>query len=159
MARLPVSIAGAPTVTLPDDALTAQDDDGPLPLVAVTVVDDDEPVREWRVERASTGTVEVTHRAEPIDAGPAPATPPLELRREGPGLSGALKCFVALPAGPEDVEFEVTIEHPTGWLVATSLGEDSTLTAAGWSCSATPTSSPAPWATCIGATAPSPSGG
>ena len=30
---------------------------------------------------------------------------PIELRREGRGLSGALTCFLALPAGPDDLAF------------------------------------------------------
>jgi predicted metalloprotease with PDZ domain len=128
LVQLSTSIAGAPTIDLADDAVAATDDLGPIPLTAaVDDVVDDTPVRRWRTTRRTTGAVEVSHLAEPVAAGQRPATPPLELRREGLGLSGALKCFVLLPPGPEDITFEVHVESPPGdspdWRAVSSLGE------------------------------------
>lgn len=132
LARQPVSIAGAPTVAVPEAALVARDDLGRLP-VAVEFAEGDEGgrVREWRLARGSTGPIEVLHPAEPIDADPLPATPPLELRREGRGLSGALKCLMVMPAAPDDTDFELAVSCPSAWRVATSLGEERVLTGNG----------------------------
>jgi predicted metalloprotease with PDZ domain len=130
VAELPLSIAGAPTIELADDELSAADDAGPLRLVRS--VEDDaegEPAHRWRAERAGVGDVEVSYLARPDTAEPRPATPPLELRREGTGLSGALKCFLLLPVGHPDATFELRWEPPLGvrpaegWLAVTSLGE------------------------------------
>ena len=131
VARLPSSIAGAPTVDLEGDGLTAADDSGVLPLVSALETDDEGgPERRWRCARPSVGPVEVSHRARPALEEPRPATPPLELRREGTGLSGALKCFVALPPGPGDVDFELRWKPPpaaddASWRAVSSLGEGS----------------------------------
>jgi hypothetical protein len=128
LAQLSTSIAGAPTIDLADDAVTATDDLGPIPLTAaVDEVPDDTPVRQWRPTRQTVGPVEVSYLAEPVSAEQRPATPPLELRPEGLGLSGALKCFVLLPPRPQDVTFEVHVEPPPGdsadWRAVSSLGE------------------------------------
>ncbi|MBA3527946.1 MAG: hypothetical protein H0T91_01265, partial [Propionibacteriaceae bacterium] len=132
MARLPLSIAGAPTVELDGEALAAADDAGSLRLVSAVQHDaDGESVRLWGVERASVGPVEVSYLARPILDEPCSATPPLELRREGNGLSGALKCFLVLPLGPADLTFELRWEQPAGtrtdenWMTVSSLGEGS----------------------------------
>jgi predicted metalloprotease with PDZ domain len=132
LARLPLSIAGAPTIELDGEAVAAADDAGPLRLVSAIEDDaDGEPVRLWRVERPSVGAVEVSYLARPILDEPRPATPPLELRREGTGLSGAMKCFLVLPLGPEDLTFELRWEQPSGadaaenWMFVSSLGEGS----------------------------------
>lgn len=130
LAQLSSSIAGAPTIELSDTALKASDDHGRLELVAGTH-DDEEgvPVRHWTGQRASTGAITVEYLARPEDAEPRTATPPLELRREGGGLSGALMCFLVLPPGPEDLTFELRWENPSAesagsdWTVATSWGE------------------------------------
>ena len=108
LAQLPLSIAGAPTIQLSEAELAASDDLGPLALAAADQ-DDEEgvPVRGWTVQRASVGSITVAYLARPNDAEPLAATPPLELRREGGGLSGALKCFLVLPPGPEDLIFEL----------------------------------------------------
>ncbi|MDQ3165537.1 MAG: hypothetical protein M3Q17_05150 [Actinomycetota bacterium] len=77
------------------------------------------------------GLVEVSYLARPILDEPRPATPPLELRREGIGFSGAAKCFLVLPPGPEDLTFELRWEQPSGgdaaenWMTVSSLGEGS----------------------------------
>lgn len=127
LGQLPLSIAGAPTVEIPGDAVTATDTRGPVPLdVSVTESEDGSRLCCWRVGRATSGAVEVTYRAEPAAADPLPATPPLELRAEGVGLSGALKCFLIVPPGPEDLTFEVRwsgLGGEDGWTAVTSLGE------------------------------------
>lgn len=130
LATLPVSIAGAPTLELGDDSLAAADDAGRLRLVG-SVEDDAEgdPAHLWRAGRASVGPVELTYLARPAVEEPRPATPPLELRREGTGLSGALACFLVLPVGRADLPFELRWEEPRagdvaeGWTFVSSLGE------------------------------------
>ena len=127
MAHLPLTIAGAPTIELEDQAVTAADDTGPLPLVSALGEDaDGEPERRWSAGRTTHGTVEVSYLARPIAEEPQPA-PPLELRREGTGLSGALKCFVILPTGPDDLRFRLRWDPPAesaeSWAVVSSLGE------------------------------------
>jgi predicted metalloprotease with PDZ domain len=127
LAHLPLAIAGAPTIELEDGAVTAADDRGPLPLVTALGNDaDGEPERSWGAGRTTHGTVEVSYVARPIAEEPQPA-PPLELRREGTGLSGALKCFVILPTGPDDLRFRLRWDPPAesaeSWAVVSSLGE------------------------------------
>lgn len=130
LATLPTSIAGAPTVRIDRETVAARDDHGPIPLVANLVEDEDGEQRCWSVERSTSGSVEVSHLAEPVVSEPPPATPPLELRREDGGLSGALKCFMVLPPGPEDLTFELRWDTPSGsddsidgWMAVSSLGE------------------------------------
>src|SRR5215218_8498462 len=128
VAHLPLTIAGAPTIELEDEAVAAADETGPLPLVSALGEDaDGEPERRWRAGRTTHGTVEVSYLARPIAEEPQPATTPLELRREGTGLSGALKCFLVLPPGSEDLPFRLRWEAPTesaeGMAVVSSLGE------------------------------------
>lgn len=131
VAQLPLSIAGAPSVELDAEAVAAADAAGPLPLVSTVEDDPDgEPVRRWRAERDTVGPVDLSYLARPIDAEPLAATPPLELRREGTGLSGALKCLLVLPSGPEDATFELRWEQPSSdsgetTMVVCSLGEGS----------------------------------
>jgi len=131
LGQLPLSIAGAPTLQLEGAAVAATDGVGPVPLAtSLTESDDGEQLRCWSVERSTSGPVEVSYLAEPVAEEPRPATPPLELRGEGVGLSGALKCFVVLPPGPEDLTFELRWERPMGgdgspdgWMAVSSLGE------------------------------------
>ncbi|WP_460526548.1 hypothetical protein [Flindersiella endophytica] len=140
LGQLPLSIAGAPTLQLEDGAVSATDEGGPVPLAAQTIDGEGgEPQRCWCVERSTVGPVEVSYLAEPVIAEPRPATPPLELRGEGVGLSGALKCFLVLPPAPEDLTFELRWDRPAGrdgvpgsWMAVSSLGEsDSGLTGTG----------------------------
>jgi hypothetical protein len=130
LGQLSTSIAGAPAIDLDDDAVTAVDDLGPIALAAgVEEAPDGPPVRQWRAARLTVGTVELSYLAEPVSVEPRPTTPPLELRREGRGLSGALKCLLVLPPGPDDLTFEVhwkpALGEDTGdgWAAASSLGE------------------------------------
>ncbi|WP_027344649.1 M61 metallopeptidase family protein [Hamadaea tsunoensis] len=131
--RLPVAVAGAPTLRLADDAVTAVDDLGPLPLVATVAEEDGEAVRRWTAGRAAQGRITLSHPAEPVAAEPGPATPPLELRREAGGLSGAVKCFVILPPGPEELTFDLRWDLPAAgrWTAVTSLGEGGEVAGAG----------------------------
>lgn len=130
LGQLALSIAGAPTVQL-DGAVTAMDQRGQVPLDTGLAEDDEgEEVRRWGVARATYGPIEVSYLAEPVTAEPRGATPPLELRREGVGLSGALKCFLVLPPGPDELTFEVRWSRPgagdgaaEGWMAVSSLGE------------------------------------
>lgn len=130
LCRLPLTIAGAPTLEL-DDGLLASDAAGALPLTASLVDDaDDGETRRWSVGRTTSGSVEVSYLAEPVAAEPAAATPPLELRAEEGGLSGAVKCFVVLPTGPDDLSFELRWSRPSGpdgpdvgWTAVCSLGD------------------------------------
>lgn len=127
LAQLPRSIAGAPTVQLEDEAVAATDELGPIPLACRPAEDDDSvQLRRWSVGRSTAGPIEVSYLAEPVAVQPRPATPPLELRGEGAGLSGALKCFLVLPPGPEDLTFELRWNRPAGpdnWIAVSSLGE------------------------------------
>lgn len=85
------------------------------------------PVREWHVRRATVGSVTLTYLSEPVEDAPAPATPPLELRREGTGASGVLKCFLIVPSAADDeLTFDIRWQpSPEGapWIVTSSLGE------------------------------------
>jgi predicted metalloprotease with PDZ domain len=131
LGQLPLSIAGAPTLQLVAENVTATDALGPVPLVLSVAENDDGGHRRcWNVGRSTFGPIEVSYLAEPAAEEPLPATPPLELRGEGVGLSGALKCFVVLPPGPQDLTFELRWNRPVGkdrscdgWMAVTSLGE------------------------------------
>jgi predicted metalloprotease with PDZ domain len=130
LARLPLSIAGAPTIELSGAEFSAREEQGSLLLVATDRADEEAVlVRSWTAQRASVGAITVDYLARPHEAEPLAATPPLELRRDGGGLSGALKCFLVLPPGPEDLTFELGWEHPSiddspaDWLGVTSWGE------------------------------------
>jgi hypothetical protein len=113
LGQLPFSIAGAPTLQLEGKITAAIDDLGPVSLVtSLTDSNDGEDLRCWSVGRSTSGPIEVSYLAEPSAEEPRPATPPLELRGEGVGLSGALKCFLLLPPGPEDLTFELRWNRP-----------------------------------------------
>ena len=129
LGQLPLSVAGAPTLQLGDDAVRATDGAGDLPLSILIESVKGDQVRCWRVGRSTSGPIEVSYVAEPVTDEPQPATPPLELRREGRGVSGALKCFVVLPPAPADLSFEVRWDgsgeavNSPGWMEVSSLGE------------------------------------
>lgn len=124
--ELPTSVAGAPTVDLAASNLVVTDDSGPLACEWSS--DGEDPVvRRWAARRETVGDVRVAYLAAPVTEAARPATPPLELRAEGGGFSGALKCFLAMPSGPEDLTFEMRWVPPTwaerAWTLVTSLGE------------------------------------
>lgn len=130
LCQLALSVAGAQTLQL-DGGVSATDDAGTVPLVKSLAEDDaGDEVRMWSVGRKTSGPIEVSYLAEPVVADPRPAIPPLELRREGGGLSGALKSFLILPPGPDDLSFELRWSRPVagggsadGWMAVSSLGE------------------------------------
>lgn len=128
LCQIPDSIAGAPTLQLGGE-VSASDDAGPVALTTGTAEDDEGgELRTWSVERPTSGPIEVAYVAQPVAAEPLAATPPLELRREGSGLSGAVKCFLLLPPGPDDLTFELRWHRPgtageDTWRAVTSLGE------------------------------------
>jgi len=128
--QMPLSIAGAPTLQLESAAVAATDQLGPVPLDLRSTEDDErEPLRRWCAGRSTVGPLDLSHLAEPVTEPPRGATPPLELRAEGAGLSGALKCFVILPPGPEDLTFELRWTRASDdsradkWMAVSSMGE------------------------------------
>ena len=86
-------------------------------------------LRGWTVQRASVGSITVAVSGSAERRGAARGDTTAGLRREGGGLSGALKCFLVLPPGPEDLIFELRWQNsPTeaddpGWTGVTSWGE------------------------------------
>ncbi len=129
---LALSVAGAPTLPVDDLVVTARDVEGAVPLARSRVEHDGEPWCVWSVGRATSGPVELSYVAEPCAEEPRAATPPLELRREGGGLSGALKNFVVLPPGPEDLAFELGWDASAAdddWTAVSSLGESDEVSA------------------------------
>ncbi len=126
LGELALSVAGAPTLPVDDLVVTARDDEGAVPPHRSRVERDDDPWCVWSAGRTTSGPVEVSYLAEPVAEEPRAATPPLELRREGGGLSGALKTFVVLPPGPDDLGFELRWDSSgadAGWTAVSSLGE------------------------------------
>ncbi|MBB6250839.1 peptidase M61 [Nitrospirillum iridis] len=97
--RLPLVADNVRTVAETLSNLSASDDAGPLDLV---VQDDaDKPTRayrHWTAARAVRGTLTVRYRA-PVTtlANPRGAAPPLELRTDGGGFSGAAETFLIVP--------------------------------------------------------------
>jgi predicted metalloprotease with PDZ domain len=128
LAEIPVEIAGTPTVALGEPGLRAVDERGVLELVTAVEDVDGTRLRRWRVRRATAGPLEVSYLALPADVASRPGTPPLDLRREDGGGSGALSCFVVLPPGPADTRVELRCTPADGWSVVSSLGDDATLT-------------------------------
>jgi hypothetical protein len=122
-------IAGAPCVALEADEFAARDERGPLPLREATTEGEGEPVRRWTVERATKGRIVVSYLATAVTEWLPSPHPPLELRREADGFSGAFKCFLVLPPGVEEASFELTWESASdaadtaGPVAVCSLGQ------------------------------------
>jgi len=97
--RMALIVASIPTVRYDDNALTASDANGPLPLIqkdaAPTPVGID---RDWVVNRTLSGPVTVRFRAHPrqVDKNTRPG-PLFDLRAESGGLSGAGLTFLPHP--------------------------------------------------------------
>jgi len=99
--RLPLVTSNVQTVATSLTDVTANDAAGPLPL---TVKDDARgegvPYRRWSAGRAVQGPVTIRYTAPITNAlNPRGAAPPLELRTEDGGFSGAAGTFLLLPDG------------------------------------------------------------
>ncbi|MEE3624325.1 hypothetical protein UCD39_10055 [Nitrospirillum sp. BR 11752] len=97
--RLPLVTDNVQSVAETLTDLTASDRDGPVTLTAKD--DADTPTRayrHWTAARPVQGTLTVRYRA-PIttQANPRGAAPPLELRTDGGGFSGAAGTFLIMP--------------------------------------------------------------
>lgn len=101
------SVAGASCIDLNTTQFEAHDDDGPLPLSVETSAGDGVPLRGWAVERRTQGQVVLDYYAEATTEWPSSPNAPLELRREGDGFTGALKCFLVLPPTLEAASFDL----------------------------------------------------
>ena len=170
LGQSPLSIAGAPALQIDGEIVAAVDELGPISLVTSLIEGEDGEQHCWSVERSTSGSVEVSYLAEPVAQEPRPATPPLELRREDGGLSGALKCFVVLPPGPEDLTLScvgthrrgATVPPTVGWLFPAWVRAKDAMAnwwVWVWSSWATPMSCVATWRPVITAKASSRSGG
>ncbi|WP_088282138.1 hypothetical protein [Kineosporia sp. A_224] len=130
LGHLAMSIAGAPTSKLDGNGLTATDEIGSITLAESLVDGPDGDLRVWTVERSTAGTVDVSYVARPVNAPQRPAVPPIDLRREGDGLSGACACFLVLPPATENISFNlrwepsVALDTDQRWASVCSLGED-----------------------------------
>jgi len=130
LGQLPVFVAGTPSVDLKADDIAASDGLGALDLrMSLREGDEGELLKVWEVGRSTRGPVDVSYLARPITEPPTAATPPLDLRAEGVGICGALKCLLVLPPGPENLTFELHWNPPEreggpgSWLAVSSLGE------------------------------------
>jgi len=129
LGQLAMSIAGAPTIEVDESELTATDEIGSIPLAESLVDGRDGDLRVWAVERSTVGTVEVSYVARPVGAPQRPAVPPIDLRREGDGLSGACACFLVLPPAVENISFDLRwepsaeLDTDERWASVCSLGE------------------------------------
>lgn len=130
VALLPHAIAGAPVIELAAEELQARDAIGPVLLgYDEEVSDQGASVRTWRASRATTGPVSVSYLARPVEVEPIAGRPPVDLRREGEGLSGAIKGFLAQPAVEHVGDVRLRWRQPmegtstSGWWCVTSLGE------------------------------------
>jgi hypothetical protein len=97
-----VTVAGVPASVVTQRHLTASDDLGPMPLACTTTGSGvvTRPLwRRWTVGRPSVGQVEVRYLApyRTVDTHTAAGHPPLDLRREGGGVTGTGVSFLALP--------------------------------------------------------------
>jgi hypothetical protein len=124
IAELPLMIAGVPAVSLSRDALAIGDDDGQLPCRRETARSPDGgEIVCWRTGRRAQGPVEVSYLAcaRIVDAATRDGQPPVDLRREGGGLTGQGRAFLALPSG--DDLWNVTLTWDGSAVGLCSLGE------------------------------------
>ncbi len=100
--RLPLTLVGIPTARYDGDALTARDDDGPVPLTQSEEPPTPQGVyRRWSVTRATHGDVTVNFHAPPRHITAATNNGPLfDLREEAGAFLGAGVGFMATPVPP-----------------------------------------------------------
>jgi hypothetical protein len=128
LVRIPLRLVGIPRPAWPDDALSASDDQGPIPLTQ-----SDEPptpqgvYRRWSVTRATVGDVVVSWKAPPRRVTAATNNGPLfDLREEAGGFAGSGNGFFAAPVAPGPWKVHLTWDlsaAPAGSRGVWSLGE------------------------------------
>jgi hypothetical protein len=128
LVRVPLKLVGIPRPDWPPGALTARDDQGPIPLTEV-----DEPptpqgvYHRWLVGRATVGDVVVSWSAPPRKVTAATNNGPLfDLREENGGFAGSGNGFFAAPAtpGPWRIHLAWDLSHAAaGSRGVWSLGE------------------------------------
>jgi len=128
LVHLPLILVSIPTARYDGDALTARDDQGPVPLVQSEEPPTPQGVyRRWSVSRATVGDVVVRYRAPPRRVTAATNNGPLfDLRQEAGGFMGAGVGFVATPikAGPYRVHLHWDLSGaPAGAFGTWSFGE------------------------------------
>ena len=126
--RLPLRLVGIPTPPWPDDAVQAEDDQGPIPLSKAEEPPTPQGVyRRWLVGRATFGDVVVSYKAPPRRVTAATNNGPLfDLREEAGGFAGSGNGFLAAPVGKGP--YRVTLRWdlsaaPAGSRGVWSLGE------------------------------------
>lgn len=129
--HIPLKIVGIPTARYDGNAITAQDDSGPLELSA-----EDEPptpqwvYRHWKVTRATVGDVIITYKAPPRQVSANTNNGPLfDLREEAGGFAGAGVGFLVLPVkeGPYQVHLTWDLaDAPAGSRGEWSLADGNT---------------------------------
>lgn len=102
LVRLPLTLVGIPTARYDGHALSARDDQGPLPLIQVEEPPTPQGIyRRWNVTRPTVGDVVVSYKAPPRRVTEATNNGPLfDLREEAGGFIGAGVGFVAVPVAP-----------------------------------------------------------
>jgi len=125
LVRLPLRLVGIPTARYDGDALTARDDQGPIPLTQSEEPPTPQGVyRRWSVGRATVGDVVVSYRAPPRRVTAATNNGPLfDLREEAGGFIGAGVGFLAAPVAPGPWRVKLTWDAPAGFRGVWSLGE------------------------------------
>jgi len=107
------------------EVLAARDEAGPLRLSTRDVGEDDSAKRQWLVDRATIGTVELSYRV-PAQAAAAPRgpAPPTELRNDAAAVSGSGASFLLRPLAG-DYGYRVSWDLsalPAGTSAVSSLG-------------------------------------
>lgn len=128
LVRAPIVLVGTPMAAYAENAITARDDKGELPLKA-----EDEAAtptgkyRRWLATRATVGDVVVRYGTAPRQVNAETRNGPLfDLRGEAGGVIGSGNYFQALPDTQEPYRVSVKWDlskAPAGWRGVWSLGE------------------------------------
>ncbi|KAB2570672.1 hypothetical protein DBV05_g10659 [Lasiodiplodia theobromae] len=121
LVTLPLTItSNIPTARYDGDALQADDDDGPLPLVII----DDEPsniqMRYWNTTRATSGNVTVRFTAYPRQVETDdPFGPLFDIRQNDNGLVGSAWALVPTPSSDQSTNYTISwawdLSHSPSW--------------------------------------------